>query len=56
MEMYGRLAVFKEKYGINRVLYRWKEDPKLGNWVRRQRSRCKDPDRIKLLEGIGFEW
>lgn len=56
IEMYDRLVAYKTKHGTTRVLQYWKADPKLGLWVHNQRHRCKDPDRIKLLNDIDFIW
>ena len=55
MEMYQRLRAYKEKYKSTCVPKRFKADPKLGNWVIMQRSRCKEKYRIDLLNDIGFE-
>jgi hypothetical protein len=53
--MYDRLVVFKKKYKTTRVPAEWKEDPKFGRWVSRQREICKDRGRIELLNVIDFE-
>jgi succinate dehydrogenase flavin-adding protein (antitoxin of CptAB toxin-antitoxin module) len=66
MGMYKRLVAYKQKHNTTRVPYAYKEDPKLANWVSRQRQafKVKDgkvknrkvQDRIDLLNEIGFEW
>jgi len=56
MEMYRRLLAYKKIHGNTRIPQRYKEDPKLGKWVSDQRSKCKDKDRIYLLNDIGFVW
>jgi hypothetical protein len=58
MVMYRRLVAYKNKHNHNhtRVPYGWKEDPKLANWVAKQRWNCNDKDRIDLLNDIGFLW
>ncbi|GAB3530803.1 hypothetical protein GCM10027443_12160 [Pontibacter brevis] len=56
--MYKRLIEFKENYGHTYVPVKWHEDQKLGKWVSRMRhAREKlDPERVLLLEAIGFKW
>jgi len=54
--MYERLVAYKQKHNTTRVPRQYKEDPKLGNWVDRQRYKCKDKNRIDLLNEIGFAW
>eukprot|EP00536_Pseudo-nitzschia_multiseries_P009738 jgi/Psemu1/258380/estExt_Genewise1Plus.C_2810032 len=54
--MYQRFVEYKKKHNTTRVPYRYKGDPKLGNWVRKQRSSCHRKDRLKLLNDIGFIW
>jgi hypothetical protein len=56
MEMYQRLVAYKLKYKSTCVPKRYKDDPQLGIWVRYQRQSCKDKDRIRLLNAIGFQW
>lgn len=55
-EMYERLVSYKAKFGNTCVPIDYKDDPRFGRWVKRQRSRCEDPSRIDLLNIIGFEW
>ncbi|WP_162052258.1 helicase associated domain-containing protein [Pontibacter pamirensis] len=56
--MYNRLVEFQQGHGHTRVPVKWQEDPKLGKWVSRMRQeRGKlDPERVLLLEAIGFDW
>jgi len=57
MAMYQRLVSYKEEHnGSTLVPFKYKEDPKLGNWVRNQRRRCKKKERVKLLNDINFVW
>jgi len=53
-EMYNRLLKYKQKNGNTLVPQRYKEDPKLGRWVNKQREN-KDslpPERKELLESM----
>jgi len=62
----NKLVENLEKHGDCNVPTRYTEDPSLGNWVCRQRSKCHEvgPDglpkltknRIAKLEEIGFQW
>ena len=48
MVNFGKLAAFRKEHGHCRV-------PKglpLNNWCTNQRSRCKSPDRIELLDSL----
>jgi hypothetical protein len=56
MEMYQRLETYKKKYKNTRVPSKYEADSKLGRWVAKQRSYCKEKDQIGLLDDIGFEW
>lgn len=56
MDVYKRLVAFKNRYGHADVPQRWKEDLALGRWVHRQRYDCKDSERIKLLNAVGYDW
>ena len=60
MEMYQRLVNYKKKYGHTCVPNKWKEDPKLANWVASQRSDYSKAKishkRTELLKSIGFVW
>jgi len=55
-EMYDRLVAYKEKYHTVKVPFKFREDPQLGNWANNQRHRCKNRDRVALLNDIGFVW
>ncbi|VEU35432.1 unnamed protein product [Pseudo-nitzschia multistriata] len=54
--MYQRLVEYKQKHGTTQVPQEYKEHPKLGKWVMRQRAVCKRKDRIDRLNEIGFVW
>jgi len=57
-EMFQRVVKFKEIHGHCQVPFHYKEDPKLGYWVKNQRFK-KDrltQARHDKLEEIGFEW
>jgi len=56
MDVYKRLIAYKNRCGHANVPQRWKEDIALGRWVHRQRYDCKDPERIDLLNAIGYDW
>jgi hypothetical protein len=55
-----KLERYKERFGHASVVYRWDEDPKLANWVTRQRtlfSKNKlSPERQQKLQDLGFVW
>lgn len=58
--MFERLLIYKQRHGDCLVPHRYKDDPKLGRWVERQRrNRKRDslPDsRVDRLDQVGFEW
>jgi hypothetical protein len=57
-EMHGRLVKYQQEHGHTRVPSKWQEDPKLGRWaarMRHERDRLL-PERVALLEAIGFHW
>jgi len=58
--MYRRLAQYYEAYGDCDVPSGWKEDPRLGSWVVKQRyRRNKGPlkeKRINKLDEVGMRW
>ena len=58
MHMYHRLVAYKKKNGTTRVPYTWNSDTQLGEWVSNQRryDRCKQKDRVLLMNQIGFDW
>jgi hypothetical protein len=57
---FNKLVSFYNAYGHCRVSERYKSDPRLGQWVSRQRKFYANgkltQDRISSLEGICFEW
>ena len=61
-EKYDRLVKYKEKYNTTCVPKRYKNDPKLGQWVCYQRTSYHTKnssltvDRITKLDSIGFVW
>ncbi len=56
MKMYFQLVQYKMKYNTTSVPRNFKADPELGIWVSRQRSHCKQKERVDLLNNIGFVW
>lgn len=52
---YAQLLEFRRKFQHCNVPRSYK-NKKLVNWVKDQRSKCKDPDRRKMLTNIGFVW
>jgi len=52
--MYDRLVAYKKNHNSVCVPLGWTEDPKLANWVCKQRKSCKEKYRIDLLAKIGF--
>ncbi|HZL77450.1 MAG TPA: Helicase associated domain protein [Candidatus Limnocylindrales bacterium] len=59
-EMYEQLKTYHAGRGDADVPSKWKENPKLANWVFAQRESCKDglmpPNRRNLLDKLGFSW
>jgi len=63
---FKKLAEYKRKNGHCSVPARYNEDPKLGHWVMTQRrqfnlmkrgkSSSMNPERIKMLNELGFSW
>ncbi len=57
---FEELTGYKSEFGNCRVPLGWKENRQLASWVGVQRGRFKknvlSEDRIKLLDGIGFDW
>ncbi len=57
---FGKLKAFKERFGHCNVETGWEEDPALAGWVGAQRTRRSKgelyPERIRLLEELGFVW
>jgi len=66
LQSLAKVVAYKEEMGNCNVPRKWKRDPTLGEWVHFQRRqyRLKSLDRrnhmteerIRKLEGIGFEW
>jgi len=56
LNSFERLVAYENKYKTTCVPRGYKLDPQLGGWVIKQRQKCKDKDRIDLLNGIGFVW
>ena len=54
--MFDRLVEYKSIHGDTCVPQRYKPDMRLGRWVDIQRRKCKDPERIEMLNDIGFKW
>ena len=58
--MFRRLVVYKEKHKTISVPSKCKENPQLGQWVSRQRTKYKknivSKYRVDLLNSIGFVW
>jgi superfamily II DNA or RNA helicase len=57
---FGKLKVFKERFGHCNVETDWEEDSALAGWVSAQRTRRNKgllyPERIRLLDELGFVW
>lgn len=56
--MFQRLVNYKKKHGDCLVPQRYKDDPRLGGWVREQRKSKANlyGHRRQLLEEVGFSW
>jgi superfamily II DNA/RNA helicase len=58
--MYERLLEFKKNNGYCNVPDRWPDDPQLGKWVGKQRTKRNNGllsnERIERLDEIGFIW
>eukprot|EP00592_Proboscia_alata_P016289 CAMPEP_0194395078 /NCGR_PEP_ID=MMETSP0174-20130528/124220_1 /TAXON_ID=216777 /ORGANISM="Proboscia alata, Strain PI-D3" /LENGTH=482 /DNA_ID=CAMNT_0039190965 /DNA_START=73 /DNA_END=1521 /DNA_ORIENTATION=+ len=66
-KMYGELVSYKKEFGHTKVFPKYPQNPSLGNWAQRQRSRYKQfqkgnsssnmtENQVQLLNEIGFEW
>ena len=62
-EMFGQLMVYNDEHKHCNVPRGYKDNPQLAIWVYNQRQAYKNQgtckfteERIKLLNGIGFEW
>lgn len=56
MEMYERLVEYQKEHKTTHIPQRSRHDLKLARWICTQRYNCKDPERIDLLNKIGFIW
>lgn len=58
MRMYAVLTSFRDQFGHTRVPSQWEPNPQLAAWVYKTKlSRSKlTPQKIELLNGIGFDW
>lgn len=60
----AQLAAFKVAQGHNRVPKNWRENPALGQWLQKQRSKFRKgsgvdgllPERLAKLDALGTEW
>ena len=59
-QMLAALEIYKNEHGDCKVPAQWPPNPKLANWVSKQRQFKKSeklkPERIAALDKIGFEW
>jgi hypothetical protein len=61
-ELFERLVEYKKKNGSTMVPSKYKQDPELAGWVKRQREKYKakqillSKDKIEKLDSIGFVW
>lgn len=57
-KMYRSLVDFHRRFGHLKVPWGWEEDQHLAPWVQRTRLNKHelDPQKIKLLNAIGFDW
>ena len=65
-DSYNKLKSYNLLFGNYHVPQKYKDDPELGRWVKNQRDKYRlfregkqssmTPERIQLLEDIGFEW
>ncbi len=53
---FGELQRFKAHFGHCRVPHDWPEDPRLGQWVKNQRSAKLSSKRRQRLQQLGFDW
>merc|ERR1712183_471571 len=58
MKMYNRLVAYNNEHKSTRVRFKYKVDPPLGTWVKKQRKYRSDgklsAKRFELLEAINF--
>jgi hypothetical protein len=59
-ERYGQLLAYKQAHGNCDLSARWSENQKLATWVVNQRVLQRDgvlePEKVELLNRIGFKW
>jgi len=59
-EMFDAISKYKDTHGHFNVPSRWKENPKLGVWLRIQsrnfQNKVLSPERTKRLESLGFNY
>jgi len=57
---FTELTQYKERFGDCNVPGQWSENPRLATWVGTQRNLMKkselDPERVRRLQDLGFEW
>jgi hypothetical protein len=58
---FAKLARFRMDHGHSNVPRRWARDPHLGSWVSwlrqmRKRRLGLSPERLRMLDALGFEW
>ncbi len=60
IEMFAEFAAYKDQHGNCSVPQNWPENPKLANWVQKQRrlynAKKLAEDRTRRLDEIGFRW
>ena len=56
MKMYNDMVDYKKRFGTTCVPLSWKENRRLGIWVRNQRVGCTEQWRIDLLNKVDFVW
>ena len=60
MDTYQRLVSYKKQHNTTNVPNKYKEDPKLGTWVAKQRrdynNKTIKKERCQLLNSINFNW
>ena len=58
--LYNELVEYRDKFGDCKVPRKYEENPKLVNWIRRQRKLLKQgklsAERVTKLNEIGFDW
>ena len=58
--LYRKSKAYKKEYGNCNVSQQYETNKSLGHWVNKQRKAYNNgtltKERVKLLEGLGFEW